>query len=134
MKHNKELLIQIGKKIRTLRELKKLTQENLSFELEITQKTYSNIENGMCDVSISILYKISTLLGFTIKDILDLDEESFIQNIFNNNNGNKGINIMNQHSSNIADIKSLFERLLVEQKEKYEAIINIERQNNQVNN
>jgi transcriptional regulator with XRE-family HTH domain len=128
------LLIQIGKKIRTLRELKKLTQENLSFELEITQKTYSNIENGMCDVSISILYKISTLLGFTIKDILDLDEESFIQNIFNNNNGNKGINIMNQHSSNIADIKSLFERLLVEQKEKYEAIINIERQNNQVNN
>jgi hypothetical protein len=74
------------------------------------------------------------LLGFTIKDILDLDEESFIQNIFNNNNGNKGINIMNQHSSNIADIKSLFERLLVEQKEKYEAIINIERQNNQVNN
>ena len=124
MKHNKELLKQIGNKIRTLRELKKLTQENIAYELDITQKTYSNIENGISDVSISILYKISIVLGFTIKDILDLDEDSFIQNIFNNNNGNKGVNIMNQHSSNINEIKALYERLLVEQKEKYETILN----------
>ncbi len=124
MKHNKELLKQIGNKIRTLRELKKLTQENIAYELDITQKTYSNIENGISDVSISILYKISIVLGFTIKDILDLDEDSFIQNIFNNNNGNKGVNIMNQHSSNINEIKALYERLLIEQKEKYETILN----------
>ena len=64
------------------------------------------------------------MLGFTIKDILDLDEDSFIQNIFNNNNGNKGVNIMNQHSSNINEIKALYERLLIEQKEKYETILN----------
>ena len=82
------------------------------------------IENGISDVSISILYKISIVLGFTIKDILDLDEDSFIQNIFNNNNGNKGVNIMNQHSSNINEIKALYERLLIEQKEKYETILN----------
>ncbi|HQO89276.1 MAG TPA: helix-turn-helix transcriptional regulator [Chitinophagales bacterium] len=129
MKHNKELLSQIGNKIRTLRELRKLTQENVSNELDITQKTYSNIENGITDMTISILYKISGVLGFSVNDILELDENSFIQNIFNNNNGNKGVNIMNQHSNNVNDIKSLYERLLQEQKEKYEQIIeNIKKQ------
>jgi len=125
MKHNKDLLVQIGNKIRTLRELRKLTQENISVELSITQKTYSNIENGISDVSISLLYSISNVLGFTVKDILELDENSFIQNIFNNNNGNKGVNIMNQHSNNINEIQGLYERLLAEQKDKYEAIISI---------
>ncbi|HPA35202.1 MAG TPA: helix-turn-helix transcriptional regulator [Chitinophagales bacterium] len=129
MKDNKELLSQIGNKIRTLRELRKLTQENVSNELDITQKTYSNIENGITDMTISILYKISGVLGFSVNDILELDENSFIQNIFNNNNGNKGVNIMNQHSNNVNDIKSLYERLLQEQKEKYEQIIeNIKKQ------
>jgi len=36
---------------------------------------------------------------------------------------------MNQHSNNVNDIKSLYERLLQEQKEKYEQIIeNIKKQ------
>ncbi|HQO30982.1 MAG TPA: helix-turn-helix transcriptional regulator, partial [Chitinophagales bacterium] len=74
MKHNKELLSQIGNKIRTLRELRKLTQENVSNELDITQKTYSNIENGITDMTISILYKISGVLGFSVNDILELHE------------------------------------------------------------
>ena len=38
MKHNKELLKQIGNKIRTLRELKKLTQENIAYELDIHKR------------------------------------------------------------------------------------------------
>lgn len=80
-------------------------------------------------MTISILYKISGVLGFSVNDILELDENSFIQNIFNNNNGNKGVNIMNQHRNNVNDIKSLYERLLQEQKEKYEQIIeNIKKQ------
>ena len=118
MKHNKELLKQIGNKIRTLRELKKLTQENIAYELDITQKTYSNIENGISDVSISILYKISIVLGFTIKDILDLDEDSFIT---------LNLNFTMKFfidTANINEIKALYERLLIEQKEKYETILN----------
>lgn len=122
MKHNKELLVKIGDKLRIYREFKKLSQENMAQELDIAQKTYCNIENGISDVSISILYKIAEILGVTVKNILDEVDDNFLQNIFNNNNGNKGVNIMTQNVDRKENIKELQNELILSLKSENEAL------------
>jgi len=54
-------------KIRELREQKKLTQEYIAKELEISTKSYSNIENNESKLSIERLFKISDILETPIE-------------------------------------------------------------------
>ncbi len=100
MRDKIELLQKIGQKIRLLRDMRKLSQENMSDALHVSQKTYSNIEKGSADIPISTLYNISEILEISVSNILEFDEENFIKNIFNNGNGNKGVNVMNQNIHN----------------------------------
>jgi transcriptional regulator with XRE-family HTH domain len=76
----------IGNKIKVLRELKNLSQDYMAKQLEISQKSYSNIENGNTELTLNRLENISKILGFSITQILNLSEENIFQNIFNNQN------------------------------------------------
>jgi transcriptional regulator with XRE-family HTH domain len=52
----------IGEKIRLKRLEKRLSQENMAFELDISQAAYSKIELGQTDLTISRIFEIAEIL------------------------------------------------------------------------
>jgi len=73
----------IGKRIRTFREQKGFSQEELAEKLHISRSTYQRIENGETNSWINHIENICTSLEVEMEDILK-PEEGFIQ--VNNNN------------------------------------------------
>lgn len=62
-----------GKKVRTIRNSKKVSQEKLA-ELADLDRTYvSDIENGKRNVSIETIYKIAKALETRLIDFLNID-------------------------------------------------------------
>lgn len=59
----------IGARIRTLREEKGLTQEQVAETLGFSRQRYARIENGLNDFSYVTLNKISQILGIKVPDI-----------------------------------------------------------------
>ena len=60
----------IGEIIRNEREKKKMTQEFVAWEMEMSQAAYSKIERGLTEIKASHLYNIAAVLGVTIYDLL----------------------------------------------------------------
>ena len=81
--------LNLGNKLKKLRELKNLTQSHMANELGITQSTYSKIEIGEIDISFSKLEKISEVLGMSPEEIFTFNE-NMIFNVMHNLNGNNG--------------------------------------------
>jgi transcriptional regulator with XRE-family HTH domain len=63
----------LGHKIKKLRELKNLTQEFVANEIGCTQSAYSKIESGG-DLSFRKLEQIAGVLGLELQDILSFNE------------------------------------------------------------
>jgi transcriptional regulator with XRE-family HTH domain len=64
--------IQLGQRIKELREQKGLTLEKLAYENDIAKSTLSRIERGLVDVKYTTLLKIAEGLGIKTKELLDL--------------------------------------------------------------
>jgi transcriptional regulator with XRE-family HTH domain len=81
------------RKLKTLRELKNLTQEHMAEQLGLTTRAYSKIESGETQLTINRLNEITKILGVDPIEALGFDH----QNIFNNctQEGNIGINHIN---------------------------------------
>ena len=62
--------INVGYRIRKLRESKDYSQENMAGELNISTSAYSKIERGITDPSIGRLSQIATILGVEISSFL----------------------------------------------------------------
>lgn len=63
-------LIQLGKNISTLRRAKHLTQEDVAFELNITNVSYSRIERGITDISFNRLLQIAQILKVPVSSLV----------------------------------------------------------------
>ena len=103
----------IGENIKKLRELKNFKQSAMADMLEISQKTYSNIENAGNNITIELIEKISKILNISINAILELNAEAII----NNHNQTGGLSQLNTASSyNYLNEKQneLFDKLLIE--------------------
>lgn len=61
--------MEIGHKIKKVRELKNLTQEFVAAELGMTQSAYSKIETGENDLSFKKLSQIAEVLGVQPEEI-----------------------------------------------------------------
>lgn len=61
-----------GKSIRKIRREKDFTQEYMAFEMGISQKAYSDIENAKVKINLDILNKISTILGIKPSDVCSI--------------------------------------------------------------
>lgn len=79
--------MELGQKIRKLRELKNLTQEYIAIELGLTQSAYSKIEKGEIDVPYSRVKRIAEILELSPQDIITFDEHA-VFNVVHNNVGN----------------------------------------------
>lgn len=61
----------IGERIRKARMLSGLSQQNIADELELTVASYSNIERGVTDITITRLYQLAKLLNVSVLFLLD---------------------------------------------------------------
>lgn len=75
--------MQVGQKIKKLRELKNFTQEYMAGSLDMTQSAYSKIETGETDVSYSKLEKIAMVLQIRPEDIISFNEH-MVFNVMHN--------------------------------------------------
>jgi transcriptional regulator with XRE-family HTH domain len=72
----------IGEKIRHIRELKGLSQENLAKELEMSITAYGDIERGRTSPDLDRLDQIAKKLGVTLKNLMSFEEQ--MNNFFEN--------------------------------------------------
>ena len=70
----------LGRKIRHMRELLNLTQEDVAEKLGVSQQTVSNIESNET-VEHDQLEKMARALGVSAQAIKDLDENAAVYNI-----------------------------------------------------
>ena len=106
--------INIGHKIKKLRELKNLTQEHMAKSIGITQGAYSRMELGETEITYSKLEKISEELGMKPEEVIAFNE-SLVFNIMNNQTGN-GLVINNNQLSDTE--KNSFEQQILLLKEE----------------
>ena len=67
----------LGKKIKSYRESKKMTQKEIAEILEVEATTVSKYEKGMLEPSIESLKRLSNTFGVTVDELLALDEVTF---------------------------------------------------------
>ena len=64
--------ILLGKKIKSLRKSKKISQLNLSIKLGITREHLSKIERGVAYPSVKLLFSILELLNLDYKELFNI--------------------------------------------------------------
>lgn len=68
---SKSIIMNIGKRLKTLRESRELSQENLADELKISQSAYSKWESGLTDIAYLALRKIAEFYGITLSELFE---------------------------------------------------------------
>jgi len=106
--------LNIGHKIKKLRELKNLTQEHMANSIGISQGAYSRMELGETEITYSKLEKISEELGLKPEEIIAFNE-SVVFNVMNNQTGT-GLVINNSQVSD--GEKNLYEQQILLLKEE----------------
>lgn len=66
---------QIGKRIREIRTVKALSQEELGDKADLNYKFISELERGKVNISLDSIVRISQALGVYISDLFRIDEE-----------------------------------------------------------
>lgn len=126
----------IGKKIKHLRELRSLTQEEMADLLHMSQANYSKIERDEIEVKMSRLEEISKILNIDLTDLINFDEHNFF--VIQNNDTITGISgtINNHYQHSVTDKERvLYEdkiRLLEEKIQMLEAQLKQIRKNQQI--
>ena len=65
----------MNNKIKELRKLNKVTQDDLAEAVGVTRQTIISLENGKYNASLQLAYKISRYFGKNIEDIFIFEEE-----------------------------------------------------------
>lgn len=102
------------KNIKHFRELKGYTQDYVAEALGISQKQYSNIENGTSNLTIDRLYEIAETLDTDIFNLLDFDKDGILKGNYNYQKGNNNMFRIDP----IEKVTELYERLLNEKDER----------------
>ena len=66
----------LGEKIKALRCLKNLTQEQIANEIGISRQKFARIEKGMNNVNLDVLAKIAKVLDVSVADITRVLDET----------------------------------------------------------
>jgi transcriptional regulator with XRE-family HTH domain len=83
-----EKMLEVGAKIKKLRDLKGLTQTEMAEKLHLSLNAYGKVEREETELSISRLQEIAKILEVTIYELLDFDEKKLIFNQTQSNNDN----------------------------------------------
>lgn len=78
--------MEVGDKIKKYRELQNYTQSYMSNQLDISQNTYSKIENGQIKLTVERLQRIAEVLNIPMEEFLKNERQSIT---FNNSSVDK---------------------------------------------
>lgn len=84
----------IGIKVRKLRELKNFTQEYMAHRLNVSQATYSRLEKDDAYLTIAQLQKIAEILEIKVEDLINFTER-YVFNNYDVEQANQGYNVIN---------------------------------------
>jgi len=101
----------IGEKIRKVRDLKGLSQQALAEAIEISQKQLSRIETNQISPTFALVERICTVLDVKLKTLLDFNEELIFKNI---NKQQQGGEFIAYNNTDIKQIETLYKQLLNE--------------------
>jgi transcriptional regulator with XRE-family HTH domain len=115
MNYNQSNGIKIGSKLRKLRMEKGYKQEYMADVLEVSQKTYSNMENDKSSISLDTLKKIAEEYKIDLMELISDDKVIVQHNNSNDSSTFQGgiiINhlseeLLNQMKERIEDLKKL---------------------------
>ena len=68
-------MIQVDNRIKELRRLNKLTQEELAMAVGTTRQTITSIEVGKYTASLPLAYRIARHFGLAIEEVFDFSQE-----------------------------------------------------------
>lgn len=110
--------MQIGSKLKRIREIKGLSQTEVAEKLFISQRAYSDIENDKTKLDLERLENLSSIFEMDTLDVLTFDEKKVFNNTFNDTS--KGLfadkiiedNFENERLSYQQQIKHLEEEIL----------------------
>ena len=71
--NEKEFLVKIGERIKTLREKRKMEQQDLAAACNFEKSNMSRIEAGGSNMTFRTLLKISRALNVKVKDLVDVE-------------------------------------------------------------
>lgn len=110
--------MEIGQRIKKIRELRNLSQQYMAEKLEITQQNYSKMESGDVDFPVSRLQILAKILDIKPEEIFMFDEKVMFNNHYwsfkDNSVGiQQGIaeNERKQYEARILDLKQEMEKL-----------------------
>jgi transcriptional regulator with XRE-family HTH domain len=103
--------MQIGDKIRKVRELKGLKQETVANKLGMSVTAYGNLERGESGLSFERLEEIAAAMEVTVTDIINLPEQFNIQSI---TNSQVGYNYGSMTSAEVDGYKAAIEQYKAE--------------------
>lgn len=75
--------MQIGSKIKRIREIKGLSQSEVAERLFISQRAFSDLENDKTKLDLERLEAIAQIFEMDAVDLLTFDEKKIFNNIFN---------------------------------------------------
>jgi transcriptional regulator with XRE-family HTH domain len=81
--------MQIGNKIKKIRELRNFTQKYLADELSLSQSAYSKIEMGETEITYARLEKIAAVFEMKLEDIITFSDNALFN--ISNNTGNENL-------------------------------------------
>lgn len=100
-------------KIRKIRENRGYKQEFVADQLNITQRTYSNIESGKTQLTVERLIEIVRILDTSLSEIFEYEGNTILNNNFNDTSTkNKGGNLICK-TEDFEEQKKLYERIIL---------------------
>lgn len=70
--------MKIGEKIKTVREIKKLSQEDMAHKLGLAVQTYARLERGESRMYMQVLEEIAQILEIDVIDLLSVGNRNFV--------------------------------------------------------
>lgn len=122
----------VGFKIKKLREQKEMSQEDLAFQLEVSQSYLSKIENGSIE-KLDFIFMQKVAEFFKVEPQYFLEGDTFINDIENNNgmlvnnfNNSNGIvnNVSEDLLKNVIDNQQQISQLMEMQNKLIEKMLN----------
>ena len=108
----------VGEKIKKLRELKNYTQQHMAEELDLSLSGQGKIERNETDISVSKLEKIAKILETDISSILSFDEKH-VFNISENKQAN--VSMRDQYINQL----DLIDRIIAQYREEIQFLKDI---------
>ncbi len=86
--------MKINEKIRTLREINNLTQEDMAKQLHMSTTGYANYERGEAKIHFQRLEQIADVLGMSVVDLVSFGEKNSVFCLVGENTINNAVSVI----------------------------------------